>query len=326
MDKILETPPEAVRRNLLDLRDDLDARIPFKQLDRNLLLATWNIRAFGDLTEKWESSEQDSPKRDLHSLLCISEILSRFDVIAIQEVRSNLKCLRHALKVLGPHWSMALTDVTKGSDGNNERIAFLFDTRRAKMSGLACELVVPEEWLKRVGKDTLKRQFARTPYAVSFYSAGRTFILVTLHVLYGKSSSARVPELKAIASWLADWARDVNAYDHNIIALGDFNIDRRGSPLYDAFTSTGLQVPADLINLPRTLFSDPGAADTDQFYDQIAWFAGNNGIPALSLRYLAGGNYDFSHIALSSRGLTQKQLSWRISDHYPLWTEFSVTP
>ena len=45
-------------------------------------------------------------------------------------------------------------------------------------------------------------------------------------------------ELTAIANWLADWAGDINAYDHNLIALGDFNIDRVGDPLYDAFTST----------------------------------------------------------------------------------------
>jgi len=42
-----------------------------------------NIHAFGHLTEKWEFTEEDSPKRDLPSLLCIAEIVSRFDVIAI---------------------------------------------------------------------------------------------------------------------------------------------------------------------------------------------------------------------------------------------------
>ena len=76
-----------------------------------------------------------------------------------------------------------------------------------------------------------------------------------LHVLYGDASADRVPELKAIAEWMADWARDINAYDHNLIALGDFNIDRSGDALYEAFTSTGLTVPGDLLNLPRTIFS-----------------------------------------------------------------------
>ena len=58
----------------------LDEELPAKELDRNLLIATWNIRAFGGLTEKWHSTEVDTLKRDLHSLLCIAEIVSRFDV------------------------------------------------------------------------------------------------------------------------------------------------------------------------------------------------------------------------------------------------------
>jgi len=146
------------------------------------------------------------------------------------------------------------------------------------------------------------RPHASHPYdrgAVSFRSAGKTFILVTLHVLYGQDPAQRVPELTAIARWLADWARDANTWDHNLIALGDFNIDRRDDPLYAAFTSTGLQVPADLHlrSIPRTLFSDPEHPDLAKFYDQIAWFTGANAVPALSLRYARGGHFDFAPIA-----------------------------
>src|ERR671916_302003 len=317
-------PPEEVAVDLARLRSTLDEDLPAKALDRNLLIATWNVRAFGDLTEKWISSEEDSPKRDLHSLLCIAEIVSRFDVVAVQEVRDNLKALRHMLRVLGPNWGLSLTDVTKGAPGNGERMAFLFDARRVLLSGLACELVVPKEQLDRIGPDALDRQFARTPYAVSFRSEGKTFILVTLHVLYGEDPEERVPELKAIAEWLAEWARDVNGWDHNVIALGDFNIDRRGDALHDAFVSSGLDIPEDLQGVPRTIFADPGRPHLDKFYDQIAWFAGRNGLPALSLRYSRGGFFDFTGAALTARGLTKTQLSWRISDHYPLWAEFST--
>ena len=116
----------------------------------------------------------------------------------------------------------------------------------------------------------------------------------------------------------------MNGWDHNLIALGDFNIDRRGDALHDAFVSTGLDIPADLQNVPRTIFADPGRPELDKFYDQIAWFTGRNGLPALSLRYSRGGYFDFTKSALASRGLTKTQLSWRISYHYPLWAEFSV--
>jgi hypothetical protein len=116
----------------------------------------------------------------------------------------------------------------------------------------------------------------------------------------------------------------VNSWDHNLITLGDFNIDRKGDALHDAFISTGLEIPADLQDVPRTIFSDPETPDLHKFYDQIAWFTGQNGLPALSLSYSRGGYFDFTNAALTSTNLTRTQLSWRISDHYPLWTEFST--
>ena len=321
---ITDPPPEEVLADLARLRLALDEAVPAKALDRNLLIATWNVRAFGGLTEKWESAVDDSPKRDLHSLLCIAEIVSRFDVVAVQEAKDDLKALRHLIHFLGPYWGLSLTDVTEGAPGNSERMAFLFDTRRVQLSGLACEIVVPQEQLGPIESDALQRQFARTPYAVSFRSGEKTFILVTLHVLYGENEEERLPEIRAIAEWLAHWARDINSWDHNLIALGDFNIDRRGDPLHDAFVSTGLDIPDDLQEVPRTIFSDPQKPELNKFYDQIAWFTGRNGLPALSLRYSKGGYFDFTKSALASRELTKIELSWRISDHYPLWAEFSM--
>ena len=47
-----EIPIEVVQ-NLALLREDLDQKIPSKELDRNLLIATWNIRDFCSLTRKW---------------------------------------------------------------------------------------------------------------------------------------------------------------------------------------------------------------------------------------------------------------------------------
>ena len=137
MATIYDPLPLEVLENLAILSADLDEKIPSKELDRNLLIASWNIRAFGNLTRKWWSDEKDSPRRDLHSIYCIAEILSRFDVIAVQEVKANLRALRDTLKLLGEHWSMILTDTNKSNSGNDERMAYLFDTRRVNLSGLA---------------------------------------------------------------------------------------------------------------------------------------------------------------------------------------------
>lgn len=321
MPNIEDKPPKEVSENLSLLNEDLDENIPFKKLDKNLLIATWNIRAFGNLTRKWVSSDDDSPKRDLHSILCIAAIIRRFDVIAVQEVKANIRALRDTMKVLGNHWSFILTDVTKGSSGNGERMAYIFDTRRVKLSGLACELVVPQEWLEKdVSNDALQEQFARTPYAVSFKTCNQTFILVTLHILYGKKSFERIKELKAIAKWLSQWAGDVNAYHQNLIALGDFNIDERGDILDKTFLEEGLYVPPSLQNplITRSIFNET------KYYDQIAWFNNSKSVPNLSMEFLKGGNFDFVKTALRNRTLSKRSLSFMLSDHYPLWAEFHV--
>ena len=126
-----------------------------------------------------------------------------------------------------------------------------------------------------------------------------------------------MPELREIAAWLADWPNREETWSKNLIALGDFNVNK--GPLYDALTETGLTTPEALTDVPRTIFDSPGK---QHFYDQIAWFAGDRNRSVLSLDFLSAGSFDF--VPLLQAGLSKTQLSWKISDHYPLWAEFSV--
>ena len=168
-----------------------------------------------------------TPKRDLQSIHAIAEIIRRFDVVAIQEVKSDTSSLRAVYEILGENWSLILSDVTEGNAGNNERLAFLFDTRRVKLSGLACEVVIPPEHLGRREAAMLERQFARSPYAVGFRAVGAHGHARRAPRRLGDVASERVRELAAIAEWLARWSRDKDAWDHNLITLGDFNIEAR---------------------------------------------------------------------------------------------------
>jgi len=206
MPRIHDEPPADVQADLNSLSTALDEAIPPKTAGSNLLIATWNLRMFSSLTRKWTATSGDSPKRDLRGLRAICEIISRFDVIAIQEAMGDLRALRDMMDFFGPDWSFLMTDVTLGAAGHNERMAFVFDNTRVLPSGLACELVVPPEWLNEIAGDALQTQFARTPYAVSFRCEDTTFILVALHVKYGESTADRVTELKGIARWMSDWA------------------------------------------------------------------------------------------------------------------------
>lgn len=64
-------PPAPIAAELANLSAALTDQIPKKRggQSRNLLIATWNIRAFGSLTGKWISGANDSPKRELGSLV-----------------------------------------------------------------------------------------------------------------------------------------------------------------------------------------------------------------------------------------------------------------
>ena len=282
--------PNPVRSEMETLRAALDGVIPQKRVaNRNLLIGSWNLKAFASLTgDKWTASGTDRPKCDRRALWAITEIVSRFDVIAIQEIKGDLRALRTMIKTLGPGWNFLITDVTRGDAGNNERLGFVFDTRRVELSGLAGELVVPEDWEEAIPSGALQRQFARTPYAVSFKAGHETFILVTLHVDYGATSSGRIPELAGIAGWMNSWANQANAFGQNLIALGDFNIDRHGDDLWASFTSTGLTVPAELHAVKRSIFATENDPRLEKYYDQIAWFESGQR-RKLNMEYVTAG-------------------------------------
>ncbi|MDF2235407.1 endonuclease/exonuclease/phosphatase family protein [Albimonas sp. CAU 1670] len=312
----IRTAPAQVQAEAAALRAALDAQIPPKRdIDRNLLLATWNICQFASLSDGWEETG-GSPVRNWRGLHAIAEIVSRFDVIAVQEIKGDLRALRTLMKTLGPEWGFLATDVNRGDRGNDERMGFLFDHARARLSGLAGELTIPLEGLE----DSPLRAFARAPYAVSFQAGAQTFILAVCHVFYGDDGPValeeRRREIDAFARWMADWAETTNRWHQDLLVLGDFNIDRMGDPLYEAFVSRGLRAPEALHAVPRTIFQKPS------FYDQVAWFESGDGARGLTMELLSAGGFDFRPHVYADPPMPSRSLAARISDHFPLWVEF----
>ncbi len=305
----LDYPPETAADVVRVRRRIEEAGLPPKLVDRNLLIGTWNIRAFGRVYPAF-TENPESPKRNLRALAIIAEIISRLDVVAIQEVRRDVSGLRMLLDMLGPAWGVIVSDVNEGQAGNAERLTFLYDRRRVTPSGLAGELVLPPEW-----GDKAIQQFARTPYAVSFQAGEEAFILVTVHIKYGSGDpNERVPELEAFAEWMANWNRQQTRYHPDLIVLGDFNIDRRDDPRFEAFVSRGLNVPPALRSVSTNLATGKKA----KYYDQIGWFMGR-----LNMEFTGrAGAIDFSRAVFKE--LTRTQMSFRVSDHLPLWAEFSI--
>jgi len=304
--------PRETAADIARLRQRIEASgLPPKRTDYNLLVGTWNIRALSTVYEQWTENPA-SPKRNLRALASIAEIIRRFDVVAIQEVKRNTSGLRLVVdQFLGPNWAVIISDVSAGAGGNTERLAFVYDTRRVQPSGLAGEIVLPP-----TGDGVPAEQFVRTPYIVGFQAAAERFALLTAHIKYGDMPAERLPELQRLADYIATEIRDrltEESEERNLMALGDFNIDKRqDNPLFQAFISTGLVVPAGLRDLKTTFGVEP------KFYDQIAWFMGAFDLMSED----RAGVIDFTDAVFPE--LTPQQMSFRVSDHFPLWVEFII--
>jgi hypothetical protein len=314
---LVEQMPAAVRAEV-DVLKAAARHVVTRRTPSNLLIGSWNLRAFGGIADTWAARDSDTPKRDWRAVALIASVVRAFDVIAIQELRRSPKALFALLAALGPEWRAITSDVSEGDPGNDERLGFVYNSTRVQPGGLVGEVVLPTP-LQGAGG-----QFARTPYAASFVRNGVEFTLVTVHILWGDTAKDRRPELQAFATWMRDWAERKGDWNSNLLVLGDFNVDRHDSILFTDLMATGMWPPTKLNTVPRTIFDND---KVHHFYDQIAWFADLD--PDAPTTYLNGlsyhdraGHVDFVPHAFAER--TKNELSWRISDHYPLWVEFVV--
>jgi endonuclease/exonuclease/phosphatase family metal-dependent hydrolase len=245
-----------IAEGLLNLKEAFEkVGLPERNLSDTLLLATWNIREF------------DSTKygmRGREPIFYIAEIIDRFDLVAVQEVRDDLTALNKLMDYLGGWWKYVLTDVTEGTQGNRERMAFLYDSRKIRFGGLAGEIVVPT-----TKKLEPAKQLARTPFVVGLQAGWFKFTICTTHILYGKAKAEdpnRLEEIRVLAEFLADRARERYAWSKNMILLGDFNIFDTSDQTLEAITDAGFIVPKQLQKLPSN-------APQTKHYDQIAFIA-----------------------------------------------------
>ncbi|UCH60954.1 MAG: endonuclease/exonuclease/phosphatase family protein [Anaerolineales bacterium] len=326
-------PDESQRaaQNLLALRRQLRAEIPARTVNDTLLLATWNLRDF-------DSNKFKHGPRLKESFFYIAEIISAFDMVALQEINEDLSALNKVLRILGPDWDYITTDKTEGASGNNERMTFVYDTRKVRFLKIAGEVVLP---LKQLVSD--ERQFARTPFLVAFQSGWFKFMICTVHIYFGSASGEqlqrRIAEIEAITKFLSKRADDEAA---NYILLGDFNIVSPEHQTMQALKKHGFLLPEGL---------SASNIHLDKHYDQIAFksregqvqFSGNSGVfnPYLTLfsesdrqiYYPLMTNKDNLELDAASQPLdnesNQKYYlnTWRtfqISDHLPMWVELRI--
>ena len=259
-----------VIENLQKVRAQLDSEIPIKDADRNLLLASWNIRDFGK-----PGSRRGFGVREPEAFFYIAEVLSRFDLIAVQEV-NELPEWEIVMDILGPDWDYIATDVTDPKlGGNGERLTYCYDKRKVWFRNISGEIVLPTDMLiskslveTKEGKKLYNgKQFRRTPFITTFQCGWFNFDICTVHLYYGAESGKklqeRVQEIKQVATYLAKRADVALRKNKALILLGDFNIVHPDHETMEALTGSGFKVPKVL--------AEPTNFNRSKYYDQIAF-------------------------------------------------------
>lgn len=279
------------------LRRALAEQIPIRTVSNTLLLATWNIREFDSGKYGYRSEE---------AYYYIAEILNHFDLIAIQEVRDGLYPLQHLQRLLGDNWQFLVTDVTLGTSGNSERMAYLYDRRKVSFTGLAAELVLPKD--KNAEQEPL--QLARSPYVAGFKAGWAYLTLATVHIYYGKGMAVdprRFDEIKSFSRTIAKHAAKLSGAPQyqpgtevkpdNLIMLGDFNIFNRH---YDQ-----IAYYKQLSKLKPT-----GCAGVFDFFEHV---------------YRLEDEAAYARERETKPGRSFKDWrTYRMSDHLPMWIELGI--
>ncbi len=251
-------------------------------------VASFNVQAFGP-------SKMDNP----WVMERLAAIIRNFDVVAIQEIRSKdqqlMNVLLNYVNQNGSRYNYLLGE-RLGRTVSKEQYAYVFNT--------ATIFTSPEEsYTVRDDEDLLHREPLVARFAVRVPPGYQpfTFTLANVH-----TDPDEVPQevavLGRVYQAIANFEASVRSED-DIIMLGDFNADARmlaSAATYNEFTPI---IVSEATNILRT-----------KQYDNILLnpratteFTGRSGVFDLESYF----------------GVTREELK-TISDHLPVWAEFSV--
>lgn len=302
-----------VAAEIARLRDHKKSRGIPEHAEKAILVATWNIANLG-------AQQRRDQDRSL-----IAEILSWFDIIAIQECRENFGDLDDLLHKLSPSYRMLMSDAA----GNDERLAFLYDSSRLTLLEEIGEIAFPPSQYGSVKPPGITQEFNgfdRSPYLASFAAGATSLVFVNVHLFYGdekpKSIARRALETFAVAKWSDLRSKSKFSFTRELVALGDFNMPKSepGDPIFNALTKLGLDIPEHSTQIASSI-------TTDANYDQIVF------LPGTTKRCFAGlkGVFDYDTAIfpdLWQNGKNAKRFSsylrYYISDHRPMWVQLSV--
>ncbi len=328
---------------LLALKSALAGLRP-RRSEENLLIASWNIKEFGHTTQRLPEA-----------YYYIAEVIARFDVVAIQEVKSTLKDLDIVMRLLGDHWRYLVNDITEGGDGNSERSAYLYNTERVSLGGLAGELVAWNDLVNDLG--VAVSQLKRTPYITGFKAGWKKFALVSVHLQPSKgdgNAERRRDEVRLLTGMLGHKFQSDALWNENLVLLGDFNL-YDNDPGDTSWRLTDAATVQHLANEGYTEIQPLVGVDTNisetEAYDRFfvrkselfsvadenghehggmfdpfehVFQLGDEATYETEMKAVYGGGADLDVPAELTRYYKDYWRKNQISDHLPIWFELSI--
>ncbi len=297
-------------------RDTAPGRKVPRKHPKRVLVGSWNIANLG------------VQERRAQDYALIAELIGWFDVIALQEVNENTTGLEALRAALPRKYKLVYSDAA----GNNERMSFIYDADKIDLLEEIGEIAfAPSEYdrIKLPGVAQTFDGFDRTPYFVSLRAQQFTFQLANVHLYYGsfrnaeeskRSMNRRALETFAVATWAADRRRSKHTAIKDIVVLGDFNLPKSqpGDPIFDALTKKGLKLPEHTSQVGSNL-------EGDMYYDQIGFFADETGEFTGSINVFDFDGAVFPELwQTRSRNDFRAYVRYYLSDHRPIWCEFST--
>ncbi len=242
----------------------------------------------------WNIENFGKSKSDSH-LNYIAKTVSNYDIIAIQEVvaknggAQTVAKLAALLNQKGNKWDYKISDPTSSSSYKTERYAFIWKTHKVKLKN--------RPWLEKKYSVEIDRE----PYFATFEINKKTITLVNFHAITkSKQPETEIKYFKFLP----------NEYpDLNLVFLGDFNCPEKHS-VFNPLKKMGFDsvLKNQKTTLKHTCKSNICLASE---FDNIFYKTSN----------LKVSNFGIIKFYEDFDSLQQAR---KISDHIPIWFEFSL--
>ncbi|CAC9975814.1 endonuclease/exonuclease/phosphatase family protein [Flavobacterium panici] len=225
----------------------------------------------------------------------IANTVRDYDIVAIQEVvagyggSQTVAKLAILLNEKGSKWDYVISDPTSGTSYKKERYAFLWKTNKAKLKG--------EPWLEK----KYNLEIDREPYFATFEINKKTFTLVNFHAITkSKQPETEIKYFKFLPQQYPNL---------NLVFTGDFNCPESHT-VFNPLKKMGY---TSMLQKQKTTLKQKCNGDICLASEFDNTFYNPNRL-----------NHIDSGVILFYKKFNTLQDARKISDHIPIWLEFSL--